>query len=134
MGHQKQIEQLKTYLNKIPSGRDPETEEEFIYALEYWGKFMVNQAASEYGRLPLGIISYDTKIDEGKVTKNFDPEFLKLISHLVKLACERFNLSQPGPEHDNSRTSFKEWFNSVAEKYDLKVRYDERIFNNQAVL
>jgi hypothetical protein len=131
MGHKEEIEELEAYFKKIPDDRDPETEEEFFYSLEFWARFMVNQAASMYARHPLGIISYDTVIDEDEVTRKFSPGFLEVINDLVKLSCEKFGLTPPGAERIDSQKSFEEWFNSATEKYKRKARYDERIFNNK---
>ena len=131
MSHEEQLKKLKACLSKVQS--DPETEEEFIYTLEFWGKFMVNQAAAEYGQPPLGIIPHGVKIDEQKITSNFNPKILKLINHLVGLACKKFSLTQLESEKLGQTDSiiFESWFNNMAEKYGLNVRYDKRIFNNK---
>ena len=133
MSHEEQINELKACLIKIQ--RYPKTEEEFICTLEFWGKFMVNHAAIEYGWPPLGIIPYGTKVDEQKITSNFNPKILKFINHLVGLACKKFNLTQLESEEleQTDLMTFESWFNVVAKKYGLNIRYEERIFNNRTL-
>lgn len=121
------IDNIDRYFSKIITDREPETEEEFIYTLEFFGRFLLNQATEEYRRYPIGIISYDAKIDWGKVEKNFDHGILEIVNSLVELACKKFHLNRQGDLND----SFKVWFDNMAEKYNRKARYNESVFNNK---
>ena len=130
MSHEEQIKKLREHFRKIKVY--PETEEEFIYTLEFLAKFMVNQAAGEYGRPPLGIIPHGTKVDEQKITSNFNPKTLKAINHLVGLAYKKFSLTQlESEEGQTDSITFESWFNTMAEKYGLNIHYEGRIFNNK---
>lgn len=122
------MRELDAYFEKIITHRNPETEEEFIYTLEFFGMFLIGQATAEYGIPPFGIIPCNTEIDYQKVISSFDSDTLRIINSLVSLACEKFNLSR---ESNSDGLTFEKWFNATAEKYGLKVRYEEAIFNSK---
>lgn len=123
-------EQLNKYLDQVILDRPPENDKEFIYTLEFLIFIVIDDAVtsqiSEHDKY-FGIISYDEDIDEERIMNELDGGQLEKLDELIKSACEKFDLTYDDLEQEQ-KTSFVDWYNDTAKKYDLKTKIDKKLF------
>lgn len=112
-----------------PIEHEPQTEEEFINQMIFWGRMQISGAAGGVCRHPeIGIVEVGEDIDEKLIKANRDRGILLICGGLAIKACLKFNLSLPGKPAKNGATRFEDWFNTVAERCGKTERYEAMVF------
>lgn len=115
------IDSLEYYFSKVKTETGPETEEEFLFTIDFWC-FMLMHSATQEWQGWAGLVPIGTEVKKEDIISNFDPEIMKIIKKLVKLACKKFELLHPGQKEEDGKKTFVDWIQKMAKKYDRENR------------